>query len=99
MIDREANTFWVRTESGDLMLLPELQGRGYNVGYGGGGPGELARMIVKIVESAGEDVSPGTDRRASNRKVDSWVSSAAADRTQELTLEQLELLCRTGMVA
>jgi hypothetical protein len=62
IIDREARVFWVRTDRGALHLLPEKQGAGYEVGYGGGGPTELARMILK-------------------------------------TLEQLKLLCRTGMVA
>jgi hypothetical protein len=39
------------------------------------------------VDSDGYDVTPGTSREITNRKVLAWVSSKAADRTQELTLE------------
>ncbi|MFE2431908.1 hypothetical protein ACFXJ5_34940 [Streptomyces sp. NPDC059373] len=42
IIDR-AGPFWVRTANGLLSFLPEEQARGYNIGYGGGGPAELAR--------------------------------------------------------
>ncbi|MFI6263281.1 hypothetical protein [Micromonospora sp. NPDC051006] len=99
VIDREADMIWVRSDRGNLHILPEKQGAGYSVGYRGGGPTELARMIEKIVRSEGADVSPGTSAELPNRKVHSWISSEAADRTQELTLDQLKLLCRTGMVA
>ncbi|SCL20692.1 hypothetical protein GA0074692_0951 [Micromonospora pallida] len=96
IIDREAHMIWARSNSGALHILPEEQGRGYNVGYGGGGPTELARMVEKIVKSDGTDITPGTPTEMPNRRVHSWVSSKAADHTQELTLDQLKLLCRTG---
>jgi len=83
-------------DRGALHFLPEQQGSGYNVGYGGGGSTELARMIEKIVRSDGHLV-PGTPNEMPDARVLGWVSSKAADRTQELTLDQLKLLCRTGM--
>ncbi|MEU7883481.1 hypothetical protein [Microbispora bryophytorum] len=98
IIDRQAHKFWVRGDSGNLYILPQKEGAGYGVGYGGGGPHELARMIEKIVESDGHDVAAGTPSDMPNQKVFSWVSSKAADRTQELTLEQLKTLYRTGSV-
>lgn len=100
IIDREAHMFWVRTDRGNLHILPEDRRGGYGAGYSGGGPTELARMIEKIVKTDGYDVAAGTPHRQSpNEKVLSWVTSSAADRTQELTLDQLKLLCRTGVVA
>ncbi|GAB1639638.1 hypothetical protein [Krasilnikovia sp. MM14-A1259] len=100
VIDRETGLFWVRTDHETLQILPERQSNGYEVGYRGGGPTELARMIEKIVRSDGQDVSAGTPRPGMpDKKVLNWVSSAAADRTQEFTLDQLKLLCRSGMVA
>ncbi|WP_405113469.1 hypothetical protein OG559_06595 [Micromonospora sp. NBC_01405] len=98
IIDHEAHTIWVRTDQGTLHFLPEARGVGYSVGYKGGGPAELARMIEKIVKSDGHEVTAGTSRGAPNEKVLSWVSSKAADRTQELRLDHLKLLCRTGTV-
>jgi hypothetical protein len=98
IIDSEGGTFWVRSARGDLYILPQKQGAGYGVGYGGGGPVELARMIEKIVESDGYDVAAGTPRGMPSKRVLSWVSSKAADRTQELTLDQLQTLYRTGLV-
>ncbi|MEU5563329.1 hypothetical protein [Micromonospora musae] len=99
VIDREADLVWVRSDRNNLHLLPETQGAGYSVGHGGGGPTELARMIEKIVRSEGADVTPGTSAELPNRRVYGWISSKAADRTQELTLDQLKLLCQTGSVA
>lgn len=94
IIDREADMVWARTDGGNLHILPQSRAAGYSVGYSGGGPTELARMIEKIVRSDGYDVTPGTPREMPGRKVLSWVSSKAAARTQELTLDQLRLLCR-----
>ena len=99
IIDREAGMFWVRTDDGTLHILPEKQGAGYGSGYSGGGPTELARLIEKVVKSDGYDVAAGTPHESPDKKVLSWVSSNAADRTQELTLDQLKLLCRSGVVA
>lgn len=97
IIDREASMFWVRTAHGVLHILPERAGAGYNSGYSGGGPAELARVIEKIVKSDGYDVTAGT-RGSPSPAVDAWVSSTAAAHTQELTLDQLKTLCRAGTV-
>nr|WP_200931261.1 MULTISPECIES: hypothetical protein [unclassified Frankia] len=97
VIDRESDMFWVRTYSGALHIIPERQGAGYGSGYGGGGPVELARFIERVVKSDGYDVAAGTTYESPDTKVLGWVSSAAADHTQELTLDQLKLLCRSGM--
>jgi hypothetical protein len=94
IIDREADMFWVRTDRGTLHILPEKQGAGYGTGYSGGGPSELTGLIEKIVKSDGYDVTPGIPNGVSNQKVFSWVSSGSADRTQELTLADLKVLCQ-----
>jgi hypothetical protein len=99
IIDFGGHEIWMRTEEGTLHFLPEAHGAGYSTGYNGGGPTELARMIEKIVRADGYNVTPGTPRDMPDTKVDAWVSSEAAKRTQELTLDQLKRLCRTGMVA
>jgi hypothetical protein len=99
IVDREARVFWIRTTSGALYLFPEERGRGYEIGYGGGGPGELARFITKIVRSDGYDLSAGTTNEEHyNELVDDWACSSASNYTQELTLEQLRSLCQTGLV-
>lgn len=95
----EEQGIWMLTEAGTLHFLPEAQGAGYSSGYNGGGPTELARMIEKVVRADGYDITPGTPRGMPDRKVLAWVSSEAAERTQELSLDQLKRLCRTGMVA
>ena len=90
---------WIRTEDDVLHFLPEALGAGYSRGYNGGGPTELARMIEKIVQLDGYNITPGTARGMPDHKVLAWVSSPAAKHRQELSLEQLKLLCRTGLVA
>jgi len=95
----DGSEIWMRAEDGVLHFLPEAQGAGYSSGYGGGGPTELARMIEKIVGLDGYDITPGTPHGMPDRKVLAWISSPAAKHTQELSLDQLKLLCRTGMVA
>lgn len=93
IIDREQKVFWVRTDRGNLYFLPEKEGAGYEVGYSGGGPTELALMIEKIVRSDGQEVSAGTPHAAPVQKLGDWTKSTEADRTQELTLKQLKKLC------
>ena len=96
VIDAEANVFWVRTDAGTLVLLPEATGVGYGVGYRGSRSSQLARMIERIVQSDGHDVTPVPPNYQPDHRVYSWLVSAAADRTQELTLDQLKTVCRTG---
>jgi hypothetical protein len=99
IIDRAAHIFWIRTDAGTLHFLPEQQGQGYECGYSGGGPVDLARMIEAIVANDGYHVTPlPMNGPPPDDKVLAWVASAAANRTQELTLDQMKVLCRTGMV-
>ena len=83
--------FWARTADGVLTLLPQESGRGYGVGYGGGGPHELAQYIQKLIDTDGQDTAANASRY--DDRVDpqilAWVSSKDADRTHELTLEDL----------
>jgi len=98
IIDHDSHMFWVRTDGGTLHILPERQGAGYGSGYSGGGSLELTLMIEKIANSDGYDVSAGILSGAPNRKVRSWVISPEANRTRELTLDQLKFLCQAGIV-
>lgn len=99
ILDLEVDMQWVRLEDGILHILPEVSGRGYSTGYSGSGPSDLATMIEQIVESDGHGVVAKEPETLPSEKVFNWVSSSAAAHTQELTLEQLKSLCRTGMVA
>ena len=88
--------FWARTADGVLTLLPQESGRGYGVGYGGGGPHELAQYIQKLIDTDGQDTAANASRY--DDRVDpqilAWVSSKDADRTHELTLEDLKAIQR-----
>jgi hypothetical protein len=87
IIDRQSGMFWIRTRDGLLSILPEENGRVYGSGYGGGGPSELARYIIALLDSGGEDTAAAGDRRHDaqpDTKVLAWVSSEAAARTQAL---------------
>ena len=95
----DGSVIWMRNQEGILHFLPEAEGAGYATGYNGGGPTELARMIEKIVQQDGYDITPGTPSGMPDRKVLAWVSSPAAKTRQELSLNQLKLLCRTGGIA
>lgn len=91
--------FWARTTGGLLVLLPEEHGHGYGVGYSGGGPYELAGYISRLVESGGKDTAADSLRRSSDApdpRILAWVSSQAAKRPQELTLEGLKRIQQGG---
>ncbi|WP_239118054.1 hypothetical protein [Paractinoplanes ferrugineus] len=94
----DGGQIWIRNQDGTLHFLPEAYGAGYGTGYGGGGPTELARMIEKIVQQDGYDITPGTASGMPDRKILAWVSSPAAKHRQELSLDQLKRLRRTGMI-
>ncbi len=96
IIDQDAGVMWLRNDRGELHFLPEKTGEGYNVGYGGGGPGKFAAMIEKIVASDGHDITPDTSQVTANRHLKDWTSSPVSDRTQELSLAQLRTLRTTG---
>ncbi|MEV7122226.1 hypothetical protein [Kitasatospora griseola] len=95
IIDQRTGLFWMRTSRGVLTLLPERSGRGYGVGYGGGGPGALAEYIQQLVDSDGKDTVVAGAGRSSVRVapgIEDFVQSEASRRTQELTLAQLRSL-------
>jgi hypothetical protein len=94
----DSDQIWMRNQDGVLNFLPEAQDAGYSTGYSGSGPAELALMIEKIVRQDGYDITPGTSGSA-DRKVLAWTSSPVAKTRQELSLDQLKLLCRTGQIA
>lgn len=95
IIDQDAHAFWIRTDSGTLYLLPERRGQGYGAGYSGGGPVELARMIEAMAATDGSQVSARPVHGPNPKDtVLNWISRA--DRTQELTLDQMKTLCQGG---
>jgi hypothetical protein len=81
--------FWIRTTGGVLALIPEQEGRGYAIGYGGGGPLELARYIQQLIASDGRDTAAiGGDADVDDR-VSSWACSETNTQSHELTLADL----------
>lgn len=94
IIDRESNTFWARTTDGVLSLLPEAQGRGYNVGYGGGGPIELARYITQLLDTGGKETAAGGTpfTEKPNAQILKWATSDLPARDREWTLRKLRTL-------
>ncbi|MFC6087392.1 hypothetical protein [Sphaerisporangium aureirubrum] len=96
VIDRISGLFWSRTTEGTLSLLPERNGHGYQVGYAGAGPVELAEYLHKLIASDGRDTA--IEGLPHGQDVDprilAWVRSPDANRTQELTMEQLKAIQR-----
>ncbi len=84
--------FWIRTPLGALSLSPEREGRGYEVGYSGGGPYALAEYMHKLIDSNGRDTAVGglPHGQKPDPRILAWAASAEATHTQELTLEQLK---------
>ncbi|WP_327425712.1 hypothetical protein OG612_42430 (plasmid) [Streptomyces sp. NBC_01527] len=94
----EPGRFWIRTAAGLLSLLPEEDGRGYGVGYGGGGPHELARYIDQLIDSDGRTTSAAGLRPRDSRpdpQVLAWVSSKEATGHHELSLDDLKKIRRS----
>jgi hypothetical protein len=96
IIDVEADVMWLRNDRGELHLLPEKNGEGNGVGYGGSGPGKFAEMIEKIVASDGRDFTPDTSQVTAHRHLNDWTSSPKSKQTRELTLAQLRDVRATG---
>ncbi|WP_345680520.1 hypothetical protein [Yinghuangia aomiensis] len=98
IVDAQAGQYWIRTGDGILALAPQDRLRGFNIGYGGGGPTELARYIQRIVASRGRDTGVDVTRRHRDadlpRHIHDWVSNKAAAVTAELTLEDLAAIQR-----
>jgi len=86
--------FWIRTTDGLLSFLPQHRMHPYNIGYGGGGPGELARYIQKLIDTNGEDTSANTGfgGREVHPGILAWVSSEDSTHSRELTLDDLRAL-------
>lgn len=86
--------FWIRTTEGVLSILPQKEGRGYGMGYGGGGPYELARYLQKLIDSDGQDTAAGSGSPAAvsqpDRRLVEWVTSDDVAWSQELTLKDLK---------
>ena len=82
----------------DLLLLPEENGRGYGVGYGGRGPHELARYINQLIDSDGRNTSAASLRPRDSRpdqEVLAWVSSKEATGRHKLSLDNLKRIRRS----
>ncbi|MEV1176859.1 hypothetical protein [Nonomuraea sp. NPDC049784] len=96
VIDRISDLFWIRTTAGTLSFLPEHHSRGYDVGRAGGGPGAFAEYVHKLIASDGQDTAIGglPHGQHVDPHVLAWVTSQDANRTQELTLEQLKAIQR-----
>jgi hypothetical protein len=96
VIDRINRLFWIRTTAGTLSLLPERNGHGYEVGYAGSGPVELAEYLHKLIASGGRDTTIGglPQGQDVDPRILAWVTSPDANRTQELTMVQLEAIQR-----
>ncbi|WP_031072042.1 hypothetical protein [Streptomyces sp. NRRL WC-3742] len=89
--------FWVRTASGLLSLLPESRkAGGYSIGYGGGGPTNLAWYIQQLIESNGGNTAAGALRGTGmpDARLREWVSSEESMQTRELTLDDLRRIQR-----
>ncbi|MEN8651731.1 hypothetical protein ABCR94_14160 [Streptomyces sp. 21So2-11] len=87
--------FWARTEKGDLSILPQREGRGYSLGYSGGGPHALAAYLTQLAETDGQNTAVGTSysREDAHPAILNWTQSSAADRgTNELSLGDLKAM-------
>ncbi|MFE7805868.1 hypothetical protein ACFU51_14625 [Streptomyces sp. NPDC057430] len=87
--------FWARTEKGDLSILPQREGHGYGVGYGGGGPHALAAYLTQLADTDGQNTAVGTSysREEAHPAILKWTQSSAADRGKnELSLGDLKAM-------
>ncbi|MCZ0983795.1 hypothetical protein O1L60_44320 [Streptomyces diastatochromogenes] len=85
--------FWARTEKGALSILPQREGRGYSVGYSGGGPSALAAYLTQLAETDGQNTVAGASYEEAHPAILAWTQSSAADRgTNELSLADLKAM-------
>ncbi|MFJ4865988.1 hypothetical protein [Streptomyces sp. NPDC088748] len=90
--------FWARTEKGDLSILPQREGHGYGIGYGGGGPHALAAYLTQLAETDGQNTAVGTSysREDAHPAILNWTQSGATDRnTNELSLSDLKAMVQS----
>lgn len=85
--------FWVRTEKGVVSILPQREGRGYSVGYSGGGPSALAAYLTQLAASDGQNTAAGASYEEAHPAILAWTQGSAADRgTNELSLGDLQAM-------
>ncbi|MGW0315402.1 hypothetical protein [Streptomyces flavidovirens] len=85
--------FWARTEKGALSILPQREGRGYSVGYSGGGPSALAAYLTQLADTDGQNTAAGASYEEAHPAILAWTQSGAADRgTNELSLGDLKAM-------
>ncbi|GAA3135623.1 hypothetical protein [Streptomyces echinatus] len=85
--------FWARTGRGVLSFLPQRNGRGYEIGYNGGGPHALAAYLTQVATTDGQHTTAGTQYEDAHPAIVAWTQSKAADRgTNELSLSDLQAM-------
>ncbi|WP_018555006.1 MULTISPECIES: hypothetical protein [unclassified Streptomyces] len=87
--------FWARTGKGDLSILPQREGHGYGIGYGGGGPYTLAAYLTQLAETDGQNTAIATSYSPEDAHpaIVKWTQSSAAVRgTNELSLGDLKAM-------
>ncbi|MCX5207625.1 hypothetical protein OG897_40250 [Streptomyces sp. NBC_00237] len=88
--------FWARTDKGDLSILPQRHGMGYNLGYNGGGPHALAAYLTQIARNDGGTTPAGVPYEDAHPAILAWTQSKAADRgTNELSLSDLQAMMQS----
>ncbi|WP_405681130.1 hypothetical protein OG239_00555 [Streptomyces sp. NBC_00868] len=88
--------FWARTEKGVLSILPQCEGRGYSVGYSGGGPAVLVAYLTQLAATDGTNTAAGASYEEGHPAILAWTQSGAAERgTNELSLADLKALQRS----
>ncbi|MEY9842529.1 hypothetical protein [Streptacidiphilus sp. EB103A] len=94
LVLNDGGNFWIRTADGVLTLLPQEHQGGYGTGYGGTGPGRLARYITGLLASDGRQTNAGGYQADADPRIAAWVASRAADARQELTLRDLQRIAQ-----
>ncbi|GAA2837505.1 hypothetical protein GCM10010441_72330 [Kitasatospora paracochleata] len=91
IIDQE--TFWMRTDRGNITLLPQRRGHGYGLA-GTGGRTALAEYIQQLADSDGRDTYIADRRgpRHAGASIETFLQSPHAKQTQELTLTDIKRL-------
>ncbi|MFG2825038.1 hypothetical protein ACGFX4_37130 [Kitasatospora sp. NPDC048365] len=86
--------FWIRTQTGTLSLLPESRS-GYGIGYGGGGPTQLASYIQQLLDTDGSNTTAQAGYGKPAKRILDWTRDPANKAlTQELTLSDLRRIQR-----
>ncbi|MEW1912544.1 hypothetical protein AB0442_29605 [Kitasatospora sp. NPDC085895] len=94
IVDR-GDLFWIRTQAGLLSLLPERSGSGYGIGYGGGGPTQLASYIQQLLDTDGHNTTAQPGWGNVDKPILDWAGDRAnKSLTQELTLHDLRRIQR-----